>query len=151
MVSSFKDLERFLNADLKVFVRFMKKRYKRADLRESDTKGKKLQKLCKVLRISVPEVKLQRKVRKHSVKSLHELSKNVLSSQKVSKHALNVAYSECIWPSKLQWKSKSTVDDRVNSSLGDDFYWFSIPEFSEKRKQLEVKSVDPTHLFTRIR
>lgn len=83
---------------------------------------------------------------------MYELSKNVLSSQRVSKHALNVAYSEFIWPSKLaKWKSKSTVDDRVISSLGDDFYWFSIPEFSEKRKQLEVESVDATHLFTRLR
>lgn len=107
------------------------------------------------MHISVPEVKFQRKVRKQSAKSLHELSKNVLSSQKVSKHALDVAYSEKILPSKLvKWKSKSTVGDRVTyciSSLGNDFYWFSIPHFSEKRKQLEVKSVDATHLLTRLR
>ena len=42
------------------------------------------------------------------------------------------------------------IDTDVSKRLFPDF-WFSIPEYSNERHQLEVKCVDSTHLFTRLR
>jgi hypothetical protein len=86
-------------------------------------------------------------------KTLSEMAKKILLSHKVSKQQLNIAYAEYIWPKRYsEWKANATIEESVKVE-GTDYppCWFSIPEFSTERSQLEVKAVDATHLFTRLR
>ena len=145
---------KLLNTDLKVVVRFMKNRFKEAMLKESDSKEQKLRKLCSVLNLNNPYVPRQRCTKKSTTqpKRLSVLSKTVLMSPGVPKKALNVSYAQYKWKDRLcTWRSKARIEGIKVDGLGYPDFWFSVPEFNETRNQLELKSVDATHLFTRLR
>ena len=157
ILSDHKQLSRLLNNDLKVVVRFLKSRAnKDANLKESDSKATKVEKICKVLGLQHDTNTESRGKRGRAIsspKKLSDISKAILNSHKVTKRQLNIAYAQHIWPTKYsEWKAHSpmVVESAINDNE-DNPVWFSVPEFSETRSQLEVKSVDATHLFTRLR
>ena len=153
--SSYECLKKMLDVDLKVFVRYLRGRYADIKVRESETKTKKLVVLSEFFGIreqSVETIKGHRKVCTKKIKPLSVLCREKINS-KVPKMVLNISYAEYVWETRLQqWKSTSPVQDNVKiSGTEDPDFWFSIPEYSNERHQLEVKCVDSTHLFTRLR
>ena len=82
-------------------------------------------------------------------KKLLQMARMVVESPSYYKAALNVGYSEVVWPEKLEeWKSQSCV---TRGMIGFPETWYSIPEFSERRKRIEHKVWDDTHIMTNMR
>ncbi len=54
-----------------------------------------------------------------------------------------------IWKEELElWKKNCTVERNLGEYVQE---WFSYPEYSQKRKQLEPRCWDGTHLMTNLR
>lgn len=152
ILGSYEKLKKLLNDDIKVIVRFMKTFNLEFKAKESDTKAKKLEELCQLLQLaSKPEPK-KKKIICRKPKCLRDLAKSVIMS-KVPKSVLNTAYAEYVWPERLKtWEQESSITNSVKiGTTTEPEFWFSQPEYSENRKQLEVKCIDSTHLFTRLR
>ena len=77
------------------------------------------------------------------------MCKVILESPSYYKAALNVSYSKIVWPAYLkEWKDNSHI---IHGMSGFPDTWYSVPEFNLKRKRLENKVWDGTHLMTNMR
>ena len=77
------------------------------------------------------------------------ISRKILESGNYYKSALNLSYSKLIWPNELErWKENSPITHGMNGFFAT---WFCIPEYCSKRKKLEHKIWDSTHLMTNLR
>ncbi|CAG2256264.1 unnamed protein product [Mytilus edulis] len=146
--SSIDKLRLFLDVELCSVVRYLKKT-KECKIKESSTKGKKLEELAALLNINFDKEMsglVKRKKKPQQVKSLSELATQTI--QKLPKLTLNVIHAELIWENRYDnWISKiRTVT--VNGMKHD---WFYKPDFSEIRNQYDVRCIDATHLLTRTR
>ena len=148
------EMKSLRDVDLKVLVRYMHNKT-HVKLLESQAKHIKLAKFSEVFGLPVPEtsITIKPKKRKKPIQRLSEKAASVMQSKQVPKQVLNISYSEYIWPEKLEgWKRCSPLKNEIKIDDTDcPEYWFYIPEYSNVRKQLEVKCVDSTHLLTRSR
>ena len=154
MFKTTESISKLLNSELSVILQFLKKMKKTKDVdpKETKTKYAKVVLLANVFNLQAPAAQQKRKSTRNSMKSLSELSLKVLIST-LTKHTMNRIYAELIWPEKYQaWvangptKASVCLDDK---QIIDQ--WFYIPEYSERRGQLEVRCIDATHLLTRTR
>ena len=77
------------------------------------------------------------------------MCKVILESPFYYKAALNVIYSKILWPAYFkEWKDSSHI---IHGMSGFSDTWYSVREFSLKRKRLEHKVWDGTHLVTNMR
>ena len=78
-------------------------------------------------------------------------------SKSPSKHLLNIICAKSIFPHIFQeWKQASTISEHVTVETENNFtfkpdFWFSQPEYSEKRHRLEPKKWDSHHLLVNNR
>ncbi|KAJ8309057.1 hypothetical protein KUTeg_013931 [Tegillarca granosa] len=150
------ELRKLRDIDLRVVLRYFRGNGK-LKTKDSVNKETKIQDLCSLFGIGKKEQKkTQAKCStKRMSKPIHRLSEiaiNVLK-KKVPKSILNIAYAEYKWPDKrTEWESDSPLNNnvKIHDSTFPDF-WFYVPEYSESRKQLEVRCIDSTHLLTRLR
>ena len=93
----------------------------------------------------------KKKAKLYNEKSLKDQAKIVLMGKEVTKHALNIMYSEYAWKEKLsEWNNCSPLAHNLTVRSCDfPDYWFYIPDYSNERHPLEVRCVDSSHLLTR--
>ena len=155
------NLMKFKDVELRVLVKYLKGRRdidnSTYNLKESDAKYLKLEKLCKVFAFEENQ-KAKRhqpkpRIQNRTPKSLSALSKKIISGKQMPKEVLNIIYARFCWPAKLQkWREDSPLKDDIKiEGTEEPQFWFYIPEYSSKRNQLEVKCIDSSHLLTRTR
>lgn len=84
------------------------------------------------------------------MQSLSQLCTAVLHKKEYYKIALNISYAELIWQEELNvWKKNSTIKSILWNECEQE--WFSYPEYSKERKQIEPRCWDGTHLMTNLR
>ncbi|XP_060573074.1 uncharacterized protein LOC132730724, partial [Ruditapes philippinarum] len=141
------------DVDLRVVVRYLKQ-CKNIIIKEYATKAVKLSELTKHLSLNgeIKEnthIKASRNKPK-DVKPLSILAASALKS--VPKNVLNISFAEYIWPDRLeQWQKNSPTDGIDVTGFEKPDFFFYVPEYSLTRHQLEVRSIDSTHLLTRTR
>lgn len=141
-------LNRFLDVELRVIVRYLRKNKGQKTVKESSTKQIKLKGIASLLNLDINTTINSQKVRRRSivVTTLKELAKRAVG--KYTKHELNVIMAEYTWDKKYAAWRKNL---KANSLNGKEHQWFYLPEYSQSRNQLEVKCIDSTHLLTRMR
>ncbi|MEW8546432.1 MAG: YqaJ viral recombinase family protein, partial [Candidatus Thiodiazotropha sp.] len=152
ILNSYEKLYKLLDFDLKVIIRFMKKMHADFKANESDRKVKKLEILSQFLGLKQVPEPTKSKITRRTPKCLRDIARSTVMS-KVPKSVLNIAYAEYIWGDRLEkFEKEAKISNKVKveGTFEPDF-WFSQPEYSESRNKLEVKCVDSTHLFTRLR
>ena len=81
-------------------------------------------------------------------RTLGQQARSVVESSSYYKAALNVSYAKVLWPERIkQWKENSPI---VHGMKGFPDTWYCIPEYCEKRKRLEHKVWDSTHIMTNM-
>ena len=92
----------------------------------------------------------KRRKRLYQPSTLISICKKKITSKLVTKGMLNTALSELSWPQTLHhWKNKSCIDHDLGPTFPST--WFSVPEFDKRRKRIEPKVWDGTHLLTNWR
>jgi len=147
--ATFEKLSSFLDTELRVVVKYLKNTKGLVNIKESATKGRKLEALDEVLSLDVPstfgtKAKCIKKIRCRNPCTLHELAFKAV----YCKHELNVFIAEMEFPAKHnEWK-QDIKHVHINDITQE---WFYKLEFSLQRMQLEVKCINSTHLLTRTR
>ena len=118
----------------------------------SDSKPQKVNKICsKFGDQSVWHQENRRQLK--NAKSLKDIAFKMVSISAVpkAKIAVNVASIKHCMEIK-QWENEATVPLTVHiKHCNEVFEMFSFPEYSEKRQQLEPRTLDSTHLLTNLR
>lgn len=79
-----------------------------------------------------------RKAKQHVIKPLKQLCLQELKRKTYYKESLNVSYAELLWPEELaKWKESSIVKHEIGFPFPD--VWFSYPDVSKEREQLEPR------------
>lgn len=147
--TSGESLRKLRDVELRILVRYIN-RSRKTDLKESDKKEVKIEKICKLMNIEYSIFQRQKTlslVKIYKPKRLSEMAfKSVSSSLK--KSDLNIIYAEYLWPEVFQ---KWNLEHSNSVKLQNEETQFYYPAYSESRKQLEVSCVDSSHLLTRMR
>lgn len=126
-------------------------------VKEYATKSKKIEELLLLLELketcasgTVTKNVSRLRKRTYQVKSLSTLASAAF--KQVPKNVLNIANAEYIWPDRfLTWRNNSAISNTHVRDCEQPDFWFYTPEYSESRNQVEVRSIDSTHLLTRTR
>lgn len=74
------------------------------------------------------------------------------SSTKIPKERLNNTVAAMLYDTKYdEWREESTFKLKTRIENADTTKWFSFPEFSEERQQIEPKCLDAHHLLVNLR
>ena len=94
------------------------------------------------------DIHIQRKISK-----LKHLAHKVVCSGEVPKLVIACTLARIEHSLKYnEWKLSSTTPlDIFIEHRNENFELFSFPEYSQKRNQLELRTLDPTHILTNLR
>ena len=117
----------------------------------SDSKSQKVNKICS----KFGDQSMWQQQHRHQLKnakSLKDIAFKMVSSALVPNVVIAVSVA-CIKHAMeiKQWENDATVPLTVHIKHHNKYFQiFSFPEYSEKRQQLEPRTLDPTHLLTNL-
>ncbi|XP_070564965.1 uncharacterized protein [Ptychodera flava] len=153
-LSNCMNLARLTVAELKIVLKYFKD-HKHEQVTTSGRKEELINKLKNILNLTGDVPALYSRNRRCSPLTLSVLCQKVLLGKNYPKLALSVAYSNWIFPKRVEkWRNESRIKHgmiiaEVSESTPID--WFYIPEYSATREELFVRKIDPHHLLTRHR
>ncbi|KAH3875896.1 hypothetical protein DPMN_039178 [Dreissena polymorpha] len=139
-------MKQFLDIELRVIVRYLRKSKGMLGVKESEKKDTKIAGIAAFLGLPVEQLNKSQQAKNVKVVTLRELAAKTIS--KYTKEELHVLFAEYKWPCEYNVWKEELDNITVNGSKID---WFYKPEHSLVRNQHEVKCIDSTHLLTRMR
>lgn len=144
-------IEKLLDIEIRILRRYLK-RTRKVNIKESERKTLKIERLCKILNLgtcSCP-VDVSARTGKQKTKNPKSLAEMALKqvSTSLKKADINIIYAEFLWPTEYRKWIEYQKCKTATIGLDNHYYY---PSFSELRNQLEVCCVDSSHLLTRMR
>ena len=142
----------FIHAELNCINRVFKETTGQYLFKTNVDKNTKVNKICAKLG-DMSEVHQQQSTSYRNLKSLHNMALNIVSSGDVPKPVIAVSIARIKYTLDYPtWITKFTTPSEIFiNHRNETFKCFSFPEYSEKRNQIEARTLDPTHLMTNLR
>ena len=142
----------FIHAELNCINRVFKETTGQYLFKTNVNKNTKVNKICAKFG-DMSEVHQQQSTSYRNLKSLHNMALKIVSSGDVPKPVIAVSIARIKYTLDYPtWITKFTTPSEIFiNHRNETFKCFSFPEYSEKRNQIEARTLDPTHLMTNLR